>query len=69
MYTQGILVAQRGDYKLYRGKLSGGDSRSFYGAGPVVTGRIAPIASFFSENDGLVWLREQDVAKESPQMV
>lgn len=69
MNTQGILVAQRGDYTLYRGNLGGNDPRSFFARGPVAGGQVATIASFLNETAGLQWLRERDASKESPRMV
>lgn len=50
-----------GRYTAIAGKLSPGDSRSAYVTGPTLTGRIAPIASFWQYAEAVTWAREHDL--------
>ena len=59
------FIDSKGQYCIYKGKLSHDDSRNFYGTGPTDTdasfeaGRIVPIASFWNESDARQWLKSK----------
>lgn len=58
-------VARRGPYTLFRGKIGEGDARTHFVTGPTITGRVAPIASFYNEGDGRRWLRAQPLEEQA----
>lgn len=58
-----------GKYQVVRGKLSHDDARSAYVLGPTLTGRIAPLASFWCYEEALQWAKDraaERAAEEGP---
>lgn len=52
------LVYSFGPYSAYKGKLAYNDSREAYVTGPDLTGRICPIASFWSVDEAIRWIKK-----------
>ena len=48
-----LLVDQFGEYRVYHGKLAYDDSREYFVTGPTMTGRIAPIGSYWNVGDAI----------------
>jgi len=54
-----------GSFTAYRGKLSNDDARSAYVTGPTISGRIAPLASFWYFEDAVRWAKEQHELRDN----
>lgn len=52
-------VAAFGCFTVYEGKLGDGDHRNAFVEGPTESGRIAPLASFWTVDDARRWARER----------
>ena len=62
MYPERNKIGQFGAYIVHRGKLSSGDSRSFWIEGPTLDGRMAPLASCWNEGDAMQRARQMSEA-------
>lgn len=51
--------ARFGDYEAVHGRLAHDDSREAYVMGPTLSGRIAPLASFWRWEEAKAWAKEQ----------
>ena len=61
-----------GPYTAIEGKLGLGDARSAYVTGPLPTGRIAPLSSFWHFEEAVRWAKnamDEDAGKHDALMV
>lgn len=52
-------LATFGQFTAYHGKLDHADAREAYVEGPTLDGRIAPLASFWNDQDAIAWARKR----------
>lgn len=64
MFPMRNPIFQVGSYTVHQGKLSPGDSRNFWIEGPILTGRMAPVASCWFEGDAIARAREMAARDE-----
>lgn len=68
MYPERNPIASFGPYTVHRGKLSRGDSRSFWIEGPDVNGRLCPVASCWNEGDAVQRAKELASLPGTPRL-
>lgn len=59
MSMEKVKIAEFGEYTAYRGKLGQGDARSAFVTGPTTAGRIAPLQSFWCEQDAINYINRK----------